>query len=180
MLAPTQLRTDLPTVTKALAVRGIEFDTERFNQLEARRKSVHVETEALQARRNAVSKLIGQLKSRGEDASSEMEESQQIPARLKELEQDLPQVQGELNDWLMTLPNLPHAGVAAGRDSGDDIGQGRWTPPGAQADAPGKPRRCPFEPRGQVALGEPWGLEFDSARKLSGARFMMLRGQIAR
>src|SRR5690606_31461233 len=108
----------------------IEFDTERFNQLEARRKSVQVETEALQARRNAVSKLIGQLKSRGEDASREMEESQQIPARLKELEQDLAQVQGELNDWLMTLPNLPHASVPEGKDSDDNVEQRRWLPPG--------------------------------------------------
>ncbi len=180
MLDPNQLRKELPVVTKALAVRGIEFDTERFNQLEARRKSVQIETEALQARRNAVSKLIGQLKSRGEDASNEMAESQRIPARLKELEQDLAEVQGELNAWLMTLPNLPHASVPEGKDSDDNVEQRRWLPPGMSVDEQGCPSPFAFEPRDHVALGEPLGLDFDTARKLSGARFMMLRGQIAR
>ncbi|MYN13562.1 serine--tRNA ligase [Pusillimonas sp. TS35] len=180
MLDPNQLRKDLPTVTQALALRGIGFDTERFNQLEARRKAVQIETEALQARRNAVSKLIGQLKSKGEDASKEMAESQQIPARLKELEQDLARVQGELNAWLMTLPNLPHASVPAGKDSDDNVEQRRWMPEGMKADAQGNPQVLAFEPRDHVAVGEPLGLDFDTARKLSGARFMMLRGQIAR
>src|SRR3546814_15768392 len=86
MLDPNQLRKDLPAVVGALARRGVEFDAERFNQLEARRKSVQVETESLQARRNAVSKLIGQLQSKGQDASGEMAESQAIPVRLKQLE----------------------------------------------------------------------------------------------
>ncbi|MCC2595027.1 serine--tRNA ligase [Pusillimonas sp. MFBS29] len=180
MLDPNQLRKDLPAVVKALEVRGITFDAERFNQLEARRKSVQVETEALQARRNAVSKAIGQLKSRGEDASAEMAESQQIPARLKELENDLAQVQGELNGWLMTIPNLPHASVPAGKDSDDNIEVRRWIPPGVATDADGNPQPLAFEAKDHVTLGEPLGLDFDTARKLSGARFMMLRGPIAR
>ncbi|MDS1140826.1 serine--tRNA ligase [Pusillimonas sp. SM2304] len=180
MLDPNQLRKDLPTVVKALELRGIAFDTERFNQLEARRKSVQVETEALQARRNAVSKLIGQLKSKGEDASKEMAESQQIPARLKELEQDLAAVQSELNAWLMTLPNLPHQSVPAGQDSDDNVEVRRWIPPGMATDADGNPQPLAFEPKDHVALGEPIGLDFDTARKLSGARFMMLRGPLAR
>jgi len=180
MLDPNQLRKDLPTVTRALAVRGVEFDTERFNQLEARRKSVQVETEALQARRNAVSKLIGQLKSKGEDASKEMAESQQIPSRLKELEQALDEVQGELNAWLMTLPNLPHESVPEGKDSDDNVEQRRWKPEGMAADEGGNPQPFAFAARDHVELGEPLGLDFETARKLSGARFMMLRGQIAR
>ena len=180
MLDPNQLRKDMPAVVKALALRGITFDTERFNQLEARRKSVQVETEALQARRNAVSKLIGQLKSKGEDASKEMAESQQIPARLKELENDLAEVQGELNAWLMTVPNLPHESVPAGQDSDDNIEVRRWIPPGMATDADGNPQALPFEPKDHVTLGEPLGLDFETARKLSGARFMMLRGPIAR
>src|SRR5690606_35023981 len=142
--------------------------------------SVQVETEALQARRNAVSKLIGQLKSKGEDASKEMAESQQIPARLKELENDLAAVQGELSAWLMTLPNLPHASVPAGTDSDDNIEVRRWIPPGMVTDADGNPQPLAFEPKDHVALGEPLGLDFETARKLSGARFMMLRGPIAR
>ncbi|MGB3287672.1 MAG: serine--tRNA ligase [Burkholderiaceae bacterium] len=180
MLDPNQLRKDLPTVVKALQLRGMAFDTDRFNQLEARRKSVQVETEALQARRNAVSKLIGQLKSKGEDASKEMAESQQIPARLKELEQDLADVQGELNAWLMTIPNLPHESVPAGKDSDDNVEVRRWLPPGMAVNAEGNPAPFSFEAKDHVALGEPMGLDFDTARKLSGARFMMLRGSIAR
>src|SRR5690606_24761848 len=132
---PNLLRKDLPAVVNALALRGIAFDTERFSELEARRKSVQVETEALQARRNAVSKLIGQLKSKGEDASKEMAESQQIPTRLKELEHDLSAVQTELNAWLMTLPNLPHASVPPGQDSDDNVEVRRWIPPGVATDA---------------------------------------------
>ena len=180
MLDPNQLRKELPTVVEALRLRGIEFDTDRFSQLEARRKTVQVETEALQARRNAVSKLIGQLKSKGEDASREMAESQQIPARLKELEHELSALQAELNEWLMTIPNLPHASVPPGRDSDDNVEVRRWIPPGMQTRADGTPLPLAFEPKDHVALGEPLGLDFDSARKLSGARFMMLRGPLAR
>jgi seryl-tRNA synthetase len=178
MLDPNQLRKDLPTVVNALQRRGVQFDAERFNQLEARRKSVQVETETLQARRNAVSKLIGQLKSKGQDASREMAESQAIPARLKDLELDLAAVQGELGEWLMTLPNLPHDSVPAGADADDNIEVRRWLP--GQADADGNPQALAFEPKDHVALGEPIGLDFETARKLSGARFMMLRGPMAR
>ena len=95
MLDPNQLRKDLPSVVSALARRGLEFDTSRFAQLEARRKAVQVETENLQARRNAVAKLVGQLKSRGEDASKELAEAQAIPEQLKVLE----------NDWLKSSLN---------------------------------------------------------------------------
>ena len=180
MLDSNQLRKDLPAVIQALAVRGLSFDAERFNALEARRKSVQVETENLQARRNAVSKLIGQLKSQGQDASHAMAESQQIPARLKELEAELDGIQKELRDWLMTLPNLPHASVPLGKDSNDNVEVRRWIPPGMATDAQGNPCPLDFEARDHVAVGEPLGLDFETARKLSGARFMMLRGQMAR
>jgi seryl-tRNA synthetase len=153
MLDPSLLRKDLSTVVNALALRGYEFDAERFTRLEARRKAVQMQTEELQARRNAVSKLIGQLKSKGEDAGKELAESQQIPQRLAQLELELASVQQELSDWLMTVPNLPHASVPAGKSSDDNV---------------------------EVRLGEPLGLDFESARKLSGSRFMMLRGQLAR
>ncbi len=178
MLDPNQLRKDLPTVVSALQRRGLSFDVERFNALEARRKAVQVETETLQARRNAVSKLIGQLKSKGGDATAEMAESQAIPARLKQLESDLAQVQEELNGWLMTLPNLPHESVPAGESEADNVEVRRWLP--GQAASDGNPPALGFEPRDHVSLGEPLGLDFEAARKLSGARFMMLRGPIAR
>lgn len=180
MLDPNQLRKDLPTVVQALATRGVSFDAERFNALEMRRKSVQVETETLQARRNAISKLIGQLKSQGQDASEAMAESQQIPARLKELETELTSIQTELNDWLMTIPNLPHPSVPAGKSSDDNIEVRRWIPEGMNTDAQGNPQPLAFEPKDHVAIGEPLGLDFETARKLSGARFMMLRGPMAR
>lgn len=178
MLDLNLLRKDLPAVVDALALRGVSFDTERFNQLEARRKSVQVETEALQARRNAVSRLIGQLRSKGEDATAEMEESRQIPARLTDLENELSAIQSELRGWLATLPNLPHASVPPGQDSDDNVEVRRWLP--GAADDKGDPQALGFEPRDHVTLGEPLGLDFETARKLSGSRFMMLRGSMAR
>jgi seryl-tRNA synthetase len=180
MLDPNQLRKEMPSVVKALALRGLQFDVDRFNALEARRKSLQVETENLQARRNAVSKLIGQLKSRGEDASQAMAESQQIPARLKELESELAAIQGELSEWLMTIPNLPHESVPAGADSNDNVEVRRWIPPGMATDTQGNPKPLAFAPKDHVDIAEPLGLDFDTARKLSGSRFMMLRGQMAR
>jgi seryl-tRNA synthetase len=178
MLDPSLLRKDLSTVVDALALRGYKFDAERFTQLEARRKAVQVQTEELQARRNAVAKLVGQLKSKGEDASKELAEAQQIPQRLAQLELDLASVQQELNDWLMTVPNLPHASVPAGKSSDDNVEVRRWLP--GKTDDQGNPEPLGFEPRDHVSLGEPLGLDFESARKLSGSRFMMLRGQLAR
>ncbi len=180
MLDQNLLRKDLPTVVKALALRGLSFDTERFNRLETERKASQMETEALQARRNALAKQIGQLKSRGEDASELMTESQAIPARLKELEARLGAIQEELSDWLLNVPNLPHESVPAGESSDDNVEVRRWLPGNMQADAEGNPPKLGFETRDHVALGEPLGLDFESARKLSGSRFMMLRGQIAR
>jgi seryl-tRNA synthetase len=178
MLDPQLLRKDLSSVVSALARRGVTFDTARFEALEARRKAVQVETENLQARRNAVSKLIGQLKSRGEDASKEMEESQAIPDKLKELEHALSGIQAELHDWLMTLPNLPHPSVPKGASSDDNVEVRRWIP--GESDANGNPAPLSFEPLDHVTLAERFGLDFESARKLAGSRFMMLRGHAAR
>ncbi|HLU14260.1 MAG TPA: serine--tRNA ligase, partial [Burkholderiaceae bacterium] len=178
MLDINLLRKDLPAVTNALALRGIQFDAERFNQLESRRKSVQVETETLQARRNELSRLIGQLRSKGEDAAAEMEESKQIPARRAELEAELSAIQAELRDMLATVPNLPHESVPPGEDSDDNVEVRRWLP--GAADEQGNPAPLGFEPRDHVSVGEPLGLDFDTARKLSGARFMMLRGNMAR
>jgi seryl-tRNA synthetase len=178
MLDPNLLRKDMPAVVAALARRGIEFDDARFIQLESRRKAVQVETESQQAKRNGIAKRIGQLKSKGQDASVEMEESREIAGRLKQLEADLAQVQAELRDWLMTIPNLPHPSVPAGKSSDDNVEVRRWLP--GEADGNGDPQPLPFAPKDHVSVGEPLGLDFDTARKLSGARFMMLRGQMAR
>ena len=180
MLDQNLLRKDLPTVLKALALRGLTFDTERFNRLEAERKAVQVETEALQARRNALAKQIGQLKSRGEDASAVLAESQAIPDQLRQLETRLGAIQRELTDWLLTIPNLPHESVPPGESSDDNVEVRRWLPPGMQAGPDGNPPAPGFPVRDHVELGEPLGLDFETARKLSGSRFMMLRSRLAR
>jgi len=178
MLDPILLRKDLQTVVDRLKTRGVDFDTERFNELESRRKAVQTETESLQARRNALAKQIGQLKARGEDASAVMAESQAIPERLRQLEEDLAGVQQHLNDLLMSVPNLPHASVPVGGSSDDNVEVRRWLP--GEAGPDGNPPALGFEPRDHVAVGEPLGLDFDTAAKLSGARFTFMRGAIAR
>jgi len=178
MLDPNQLRKDLPAVVQGLARRGLTFDVDRFHQLEARRKTVQIDTENLQARRNALAKRIGQLKAQSQDASAELAESQQIPAQLNALAEALADVQTTLHDWLMTLPNLPHASVPDGKDSEDNVEVRRWLPAAAGAD--GNPAPLGFAPQDHVTLGEPLGLDFETARKLSGARFALLRGPMAR
>ena len=178
MLDPALLRKDLETVVRRLASRGFAFPLEAFNSLESRRKTVQTETENLQAQRNALAKQIGALKSRGEDASAVLAESQAIPVRLKALEQDLADIQSQLNDLLMSIPNLPHESVPEGADSDGNIEVRRWVP---LADpATGNPKPLDFEPRDHVTLGESIGLDFDVAAKLSGARFSFMRGQMAR
>jgi seryl-tRNA synthetase len=178
MLDPTLLRKDLQTVVDRLKTRGFAFDVERFDTLEARRKAVQTETETLQARRNALAKQIGQLKAKGEDASAVMAESQGIPARLKQLEEDLAGVQQQLNDLLLIVPNLPHASVPVGKDSDENVEVRRWIPGATGPD--GNPAGLGFEPRDHVAVGEPLGLDFDLAARLSGARFSFMRGSVAR
>ena len=178
MLDPALLRKDLDAVVRRLATRGLVFDSGAFNALESRRKAVQTETEQLQARRNALAKQIGALKSRGEDASAVMAESQEIPVRLKVLEQDLAEVQARLADLLLSVPNLPHESVPVGKDSDENVEVRRWVP---HADPEtGNPRSLGFEPRDHVTIGEPIGLDFDTAAKLSGARFSFLRGPVAR
>ena len=169
MLDPILLRKDLQTVVDRLKTRGVSFDTERFNDLESRRKAVQTETESLQARRNALAKQIGQLKAKGEDASAVMAESQAVPVRLKQLEEELAALQQPLNELLMSVPNLPHASAPLGESADDNVEMRRWLPAAAGPD--GNPQPLAFEARDHVAVGEPLGLDFDMAAKLSGARF---------
>ncbi len=177
MLDIQLLRRNLDLVQQGLALRGVNFDTNRFNELESRRKQLQVETENLQAQRNALSKRIGQLRASGEDATAEMQESKEIPQKLGELEQELSSLQAELNDWLAEIPNLPHESVPAGTNSDYNVEVRRWLP--GQADSVGNPAHLGFEPKDHVEVGEPYGLDFETARKLSGSRFMMLRGPMA-
>lgn len=178
MLDPALLRKDLDAVVSRLASRGVTFAVDQFNGLESRRKSVQTETEALQAQRNALAKQIGGMKSRGEDVSALLAESQAIPVRLKALEQELAEILMQLNDMLMAIPNLPHESVPVGTSADDNVEVRRWVP--HPDPTTGDPSGLGFEPRDHVTLGEAIGLDFDTAAKLSGARFSFMRGPIAR
>ncbi|TSH90461.1 serine--tRNA ligase [Verticiella sediminum] len=178
MLDLSLLRKDTTAVVERLKARGFDFDAAQFDALESERKAVQVETENLQARRNALAKQIGQAKSRGEDAADLLAESQAIPAKLKNLEDVLSSVQHRLNALLLGVPNLPHESVPVGASADDNVEVRRWLP-GAAADN-GNPAPLGFAPRDHVDLGEPLGLDFATAAKLSGARFTLMRGQLAR
>jgi seryl-tRNA synthetase len=174
MLDIALLRKELQPVADRLKARGFDLDVAGFQSLEARRKAVQTETETLQAQRNALAKQIGALKSKGEDASAVMAQSQAIPARLKELEAELSGIQQEVQDLMLWMPNLPHESVPAGTSEADNVEVRRWSPTGQE------PAPLPFPAKDHVALGEPLGLDFDTAVKLSGSRFTLMRGQIAR
>lgn len=178
MLDTNLLRKDLESVVTALARRGYSFDVARYQGLDAQRKQVQVQTEELQAKRNSLAKQIGQLKSQGQDASAVMAESQAIPEKLKNLEEQLSAIQNELNSWLMTIPNMPDASVPDGKSEDDNVELKRWLP--AAAAANGDPQPLGFEVKDHVDLGEQFGLDFESSRKLVGSRFMLLRGPVAR
>ena len=177
MLDPVLLRKNLDTVVERLATRGVTFDAPAFEALEARRKAVQTETEALQAQRNALAKRFGALKSKGEDASEVMAQSQAIPGQLKALEDSLQQIQSEINALLLATPNLPHESVPIGKDSDENVEVRRWVP---SPDEHGNPVSLGFDAKDHVDIGEPLGLDFEVGAKLSGARFSFMRGQMAR
>jgi len=170
MLDINQLRKEPDAIAARLRLRGFTLDIETFNRLEAERKTVQTRTEELQARRNALSKLIGQHKAKGEDASALMAEVGAIPEEVKALEGRLAETQERLHRFLLDLPNLPHASVPEGRSEADNVEVRRW----------GTPRVFDFEPRDHVDIGAPLGLDFETAAKIAGARFSLLRGPIAR
>jgi seryl-tRNA synthetase len=175
MLDIQLLRKDLDTVAERLAARGFALDVEAFRALEAERKALQTRTEGLQARRNALSKSIGQLKARGEDTAATMAEVAGLGDELKAAAAANDAVQARLDAWLLALPNLPHESVPAGRSDADNLELRRWAPGGGADPAP-----LPFAPRDHVDLGVPLGLDFETAAKLSGARFAMMRGPVAR
>jgi seryl-tRNA synthetase len=170
MLDINVLRKDIATVAERLRTRPFELDVAAFNALEAERKQVQVAAEELQARRNALSKQVGMLKSRGEDASSVLAEVASIPDAIKAQEGRLADIQSRLAALLLNAPNLPHASVPAGRSSDDNVEVRRW----------GEPRAFDFPVRDHVDVGAPLGLDFDTAAKLSGSRFALMRGPVAR
>ncbi|WP_321816781.1 MULTISPECIES: serine--tRNA ligase [unclassified Paraburkholderia] len=170
MLDIQLLRKDLDGVAKRLADRGYTLDVAAFSALEAERRDIQTRTEELQARRNSLSKQIGAMKGRGEDTSAVMAEVGGIGDEMKASAAKLDEIQAKLSDLLLGVPNLPHESVPLGRDESGNMEVRRW----------GTPRTFEFEVKDHVDVGTPLGLDFETGAKLSGARFTMLRGQIAR
>lgn len=171
MLDIQQLRKDIHPIAARLADRGGQpLDVTAFNALEAERKILQTRTEELQARRNALSKQVGQLKQKGEDASVLMQEVRNIGDELGRNESNLNALQGNISDFVMRLPNLPHASVPTGKDETDNVQVRSW----------GTPRSFDFDVKDHVDLGTPLGLDFETGTKLAGARFSFLRGPVAR
>ncbi len=174
MLDIARLRKDPDAVAARLALRGFTLDLGAFRALEAERKALQVRAEELQARRNALSKTIGQRKSRGEDASEVLAEVAGLGDAQKIAAEENDLVQARLREWLLQVPNLPHESVPAGRDERDNREVRRWGPDGPDPKPPG------FEPRDHVDIGAPLGLDFETAAKLSGSRFAVMKGPVAR
>jgi seryl-tRNA synthetase len=171
MLDIQQLRTDLEHIASRLAKRGYTFPVAEFNSLEAQRKSIQTHTQALQAKRNTSSKQIGIAKQKGEDVTAIMAEVAQLGDELKQAENQLEYVQAELQQILMVTPNLAHDSVPEGKGDTDNLEIRRW----------GTPRVFEFVAKDHVSIGEALGwLDFATAAKLSGARFNVMKGGIAR
>lgn len=170
MLEIHQLRTDLENVSKILAKRGYTFPVAVFNALEADRKSIQTHTQELQAKRNAISKNVGIAKSKGENVTAILAQVKDLGDKLKQAEMQLEQIQNELQQILLEVPNLPHESVPIGNSDTDNVEMYRW----------GTPRLFDFEIKDHVTIGEGLGLlDLETATKLSGARFNVMKGELA-
>ncbi|WP_413734488.1 serine--tRNA ligase [Sodalis sp. RH21] len=171
MLDPNLLRNELDAVAEKLARRNFKLDVDTLRKHEERRKVLQVETETLQAERNSRSKLIGAAKARGEDIEPLRLEVNRLGERLDAAKSELDILQTAIRDIALSLPNIPDDRVPTGKDENDNEEISRW----------GEPRQYDFEVRDHVSLGElSGGLDFAAAVKLTGARFVVMKGQIAR
>jgi seryl-tRNA synthetase len=175
MLDIQLLRNDLAGVAARLATRGFALDTTRFQGLEEQRKIIQIRTQELQAARNHISKMIGQLRGAGhgpddEEVGDLMREMQNIPDQLKEAEKQLGEIQNELQQLLEVIPNIPHSSVPIGKSEADNL----------EVRKVGNILQFNFVAKDHVDLGEKLGLDFDTAAKISGARFSVLKGGLAR
>jgi len=173
MLDILLLRKDLPTAIAGLETRKSPqpfLDVAAFQALEAERKTLQTRTEELQAQRNQLSKQIGQLKAKGESADAVMAQVGALKAELEQSAARLDQIQPEIQALLLAVPNLPHASVPVGADEAGNVEVRRW----------GTPPSFDFAPKDHVDVGTPLGLDFDMGVKLSGSRFTVMKGPIAR
>lgn len=170
MLDIQALRNDLDLVVSQLQQRGFAFDASSFSALEQERKAVQTRTQELQSKRNTSSKQIGFAKSKGEDVSAIMAEVAGLGEQLKAEEARLIELQTELQNLLLNVPNLPHVSVPAGKSEADNI----------EVRKVGTPRSFDFAVKDHTDVGTPLGLDFETGIKLSGARFTLMRGPIAK
>jgi seryl-tRNA synthetase len=171
VIDPKLLRSDPETVARNLARRGFVLDVEALRALEEQRKPWAVEVDRLRAERNAQAKAVGQAKARGEDIGALIARGEGLTAELARAEGELERVQRELEQWQLGLPNLLHESVPEGGDESANRELARH----------GEPRRFDFPVRDHVEIGERLGgLDFEAAARLSGARFVVMRGQVAR
>ncbi|MDR0578509.1 MAG: serine--tRNA ligase [Candidatus Accumulibacter sp.] len=171
MLDIQLLRADIDAVRARLATRGYTLDAAAFQKLEAGRKTLQTRTQDLQAARNSLSKRIGLLKGKGEDASAAMAEVAALKDELEANERRLAGLLGELEAFVATIPNLPREDVPVGKSEADNVELKKW----------GAPRAFDFPARDHVDLGEGLGqMDFATAAKIAGARFSLLKGPVAR
>jgi seryl-tRNA synthetase len=171
VLDPKQLRGDAAGVAANLARRGFLLDVAAFQALEERRKAAQVESDRVRAERNANAKAVGMAKGKGEDASTLLKRAEELTSQLAASDAAIAAVQAELDNLLLGIPNLLHESVPEGRDESANLEVRRW----------GEPRRFDFTPKDHVELGEKLGgLDFETAAKISGARFSVMKGGVAR
>ena len=170
MLDPKLLRSDLSQVAAQLARRGFVLDVAAFAALEERRKLLQIDADRLRAERNAGAKAVGQAKAKGQDAAPLLARGEALGVELQQAEQQLEGIQSQLTALQLGLPNLLHSSVPDGRDESANVEVRRW----------GEARRFDFEPKDHVALGEKMGMDFEAAGRISGARFVVMSGNLAR
>jgi seryl-tRNA synthetase len=170
VLDPKLLRSDLTGVAAALARRGFVLDVEAFAALEEQRKAVQIESDRLRALRNANAKAVGQAKSKGQDAAALLADGESLNGTLAAVERQLEAIQAEVSSLQLGLPNILHGSVPDGQDESANVEVRRW----------GLPKQFDFTPQDHVALGEPLGMDFEAAGRISGARFAVMTGNLAR
>ena len=170
MIDPKLLRSDPEAVARNLARRGFVLDVQALRALEDKRKPWQIEADRLRAERNANAKAVGMAKAKGGDVSALIANGEKLTRDLAGAEEQLTAVQAELEQWQLGLPNLLHESVPEGRDESANVEVRRW----------GEPRALAFKPRDHVEIGERLGgLDFEAASRVSGARFVVMRSQVA-
>lgn len=164
------LRKDIGAVAAKLKTRNFDLDVDAFNDMEAQRRQLQTATEEMQAKRNALSKQIGVLKKNGQDASAVMAEVGGLGTQLKANETALADLQEKISAFMLAIPNIPHESVPVGADESANV----------EVRRVGTPRQFDFDIKDHVDIGVPLGMDFETASKLSGARFCLMRGNMAR